>query len=624
MLEAIRKRSASFLVKLLFGLLVLSFGLWGIADVFRPGRGDNWAAEVGDIRIPAATVSTEYQRELRRLNTALGNIDAEQAKALGLPSRVLNQIVDRTLLDLGAADLGIAVSDTLIRQAIQDDQTFRNQLGNFDADRFRQILSINGLTEDGYVASLRGDIARNQLVGSVTAGATIPHSMVDAIYRYQNEKRVAEILRVEDAAMDDIGVPSDAQLRQFYQDNATLFTAPEYRAVTAAFLLTTDLAKEIAISDEELQNAFKERIDEFSQPERRTVRQLVLRSEDAANKAYDRIVGGADFAIVAKEEAGLEPDTLEIGTVTRDQLPAELGEVAFGMAKNTVSKPAQSPVGWHLIEVTAIEPAHRPTFDEVREKLATEIANEEALDAMFDLTTRLEDALGSGATLEEAATELNIKVRKIAAIDPQGLNPEGQLIADLPVGFLDTVFATNENSESALTEAGDQGYFVLRVDKVTPPAPKPFDTVRNDVAKAWKTEKRAERAKETADSIASGLKGGSDRAKLAAEKGTVFVTTTPFTRSGEGFPDTLPKALIPAVFRAQPGDAVVVRGKDASYVARTKTVVAADSGTDQAGLTGLRDELTRAQGVDLLAQLTHALRQLHPVTVNNRVLEDLF
>lgn len=624
MLEAIRKRSASFLVKLLFGMLVLSFGLWGIADVFRPGRGDKWAAEVGDIRIPAATVSTEYQRELRRLNTALGNIDAEQAKALGLPSRVLNQIVDRTLLDLGAADLGIAVSDTLIRQAIQADPTFRNQLGNFDAERFRQILSINGLTEDEYVARLRGDIARSQLVGSVAAGATIPHSMVDAIYRYQKEKRVAEILRVEDAAMNDISEPSDAQLRQFYQDNPTLFTAPEYRAVTAAFLLTTDLAKEIAVSDEELQNAFKERIDEFSQPERRTVRQMVLSSENAASKAYDRIAAGADFATVAKEEAGLEPDTLEIGTVTRDQMPPELADVAFSIAKDTVSKPVQSPLGWHLVEVTAIEPARRPTLDDVREKLRTEIANEKALDVMFDLTTRLEDALGSGASLEEAATELNIKVRKIAAIDPQGLNPEGQPIDDLPTGFLDAVFATNENSESALTEADDQGYFVLRVDKVTPPAPKPFDSVRNDVTRAWKAEKREARAQETAVSIVSELKGGSDPAKLATEKGAVFLTTTPFSRSGEGFPDTMPRTLIAAVFRAQPGEAVVVRGQDASYVARTKTIVAADPLADQAGLNSLQDELAHAQGLDLLAQLTLALRRQHPVTVNDRVLQDLF
>ena len=87
MLEAIRKRSASFLVKLLFGMLVLSFGLWGIADVFSPGQRDNWVAEVGDIRVPAATMTYEYQRELRRLNAVVGNIDPEQARALGFETR---------------------------------------------------------------------------------------------------------------------------------------------------------------------------------------------------------------------------------------------------------------------------------------------------------------------------------------------------------------------------------------------------------------------------------------------------------------------------------------------------------------------------------------------------------
>jgi peptidyl-prolyl cis-trans isomerase D len=624
MLEAIRKRSASLLVKLLFGLLVLSFGLWGIADVFSPGQGDNWAAEVGDIRIPAATVRNEYQRELRRLNAAFGNIEAEQARALGLPSRVLNQLVDRTLLDLGAADLGISVSDTLIRQAIRDDQTFRNQLGNFDAELFRQILSINGLTENEYVARIRGEIARNQLIGSVAAGAAVPHSMVDAIYRYRGERRVAEILRVEDAAMDDIAEPDEAALRQFYQDNATLFTAPEYRAVTAVILLTRNLAKEIAISDHELEAAFEERIDEFSQPERRTLRQMVFSDENAAINAYDRLAGGADFATVAKEEAGLEPDTLEVGTVTRDRLPAELADAAFILAENAVSEPVQSPLGWHLIEVTAIEPARRPALNEVRDDLVTEIANEQALDALFDLTTRLEDALGSGATLEEAATELDLELRSIAAIDPQGLNPEGLPIVDLPLGLLDSVFATDEKSESPLTEAGDEGYFVLRVGAVTPPTLKPLDTVRNDVVKAWKAERRSEFAKEIADSLASRLKGGNDPATVAAEKGAVFLTSTPFSRSGEGFPDTLPKALIAAVFRTHPGDAVVVRGDKASYVARTKAVVAADPGADQARLTELRGELARAQGVDLLSQLTQALRRQHPVRVNNRLLEDLF
>ena len=624
MLEAIRKRSSSFLVKLLFGLLVLSFGLWGIADVFSPGRGDNWAAEVGDLRIPATAVSNEYQRELRRLNTAFGNIDTEQAKALGLPGRVLNQMIDRTLLDLGAADLSIVVSDTLVRQAIQNDQTFRNQLGNFDAELFRQILSINGLTENEYVARIRGEIARNQLVGSVAAGAAVPQSMVDTIYRYRGERRVAEIVRVEDVAMDEIDKPNDEELRQFHQDNPTLFTAPQYRAVTAAILLTRNLAREIAISDQELEAVFEERIDEFSQPERRTLRQMVFSEQKAATNAYDRLTGGADFATVAKEEAGLEPDSLEVGTVARDRLPAELADAAFILAENAVSEPIQSPLGWHLIEVSAIEPAHRPTLDEVRDDLATEISSEKALDALFDLTTRVEDALGSGATLEEAATELDLELRSIAAIDPQGLDPEGLPIVDMPVGFLDAVFATEEKSESPLTESGDEGYFVLRVDTITPPALKPLDAVRNDVMEAWVAQKRSELAKEAADSIASRIKSGTDPATIAAEKGAVFLTSTPFSRSGEGFPDTLPRTLIAAVFGAKSGETVVIRGNKASYVARPKSVIAADPGADQARLTEMRGELARAQGVDLLSQLTQALRQQHPVKMNNRLLEDLF
>ena len=45
MLEAIRKRAGSLVVKILFLFLVLSFVVWGIADVFRPGGGADWAAE---------------------------------------------------------------------------------------------------------------------------------------------------------------------------------------------------------------------------------------------------------------------------------------------------------------------------------------------------------------------------------------------------------------------------------------------------------------------------------------------------------------------------------------------------------------------------------------------------
>lgn len=138
MLEAIRKRAGSFVVKILFLVLVLSFGVWGIADVFRPGGGADWAAEVGDVKISSTALQEEYRQTLRRLSQAMGsNMDAEQARALGLPGSVLNHMVEGALFDQAASDLGLTITDPVVREQIKADPRFRNKAGVFDPEVFR-------------------------------------------------------------------------------------------------------------------------------------------------------------------------------------------------------------------------------------------------------------------------------------------------------------------------------------------------------------------------------------------------------------------------------------------------------------------------------------------------------
>ena len=142
MLEAIRKRAGSLVVKILFLFLVLSFGIWGIADVFRPGRGADWAAEVGGVKISTAAFQEEYRDALRRLGQALGSpVEAEQARALGLPNSVLDRMIEGVLFDRAAADLGVTLTDAMVREQIKSDPRFRNQAGAFDPDVFRPIAA---------------------------------------------------------------------------------------------------------------------------------------------------------------------------------------------------------------------------------------------------------------------------------------------------------------------------------------------------------------------------------------------------------------------------------------------------------------------------------------------------
>ena len=46
MLQAIRSRAGSYVVKILFALLILTFGIWGIGDIFRNRGSDTVVATV--------------------------------------------------------------------------------------------------------------------------------------------------------------------------------------------------------------------------------------------------------------------------------------------------------------------------------------------------------------------------------------------------------------------------------------------------------------------------------------------------------------------------------------------------------------------------------------------------
>ncbi|MCW5699146.1 MAG: peptidyl-prolyl cis-trans isomerase, partial [Rhodospirillales bacterium] len=330
------------------------------------------------------------------------------------------------------------------------------------------------------------------------------------------------------------------------------------------------------------------------------------------------------FAAVAKEEAGLDAGALDLGTLTRDELIAELADPVFAVAQGKVTAPIKSALGWHIVEVTAIEPASTRSLADVRDELTKTIAMDKAVDALYDLSTRLEDTLGGGASLEDAAQSLNLKLLKIAALDSLGRDVDGKAVTGMPSELPATAFATDVGSDSLLTDTNDGGYFIVRVDEVTPPRLEPLDAVRARVLEAAMTEKRAAAAKEAAEALAEQVRGGADMATAAADKGFKATTGKPVKRSGEGGGDGWPQQLIASVFSAEQGNTVVVDAGNASFVARVNEVRKADPSADKNGLTAIDDEMTQALRNGMLDELVGALRRRHPVKANPQVINKLF
>jgi peptidyl-prolyl cis-trans isomerase D len=624
MLDAIRRYSSSIVVKLLMALLIFSFAAWGIGDVIRTGATTTEIAEVGGAEITPAALSNEIHREVGRLRQVFGDrFTVEQARAIGIADAVLARVVNETLIDLAARDLGVAISDDLVRQRIHGIGALQGVVGGFDRARFQLVLQNAGMTEEQFVSRTRAEMSRAQLVDSLDAGAAVAPSVVDALYRQRQERRLADVVVVADASMSGIGGPDEATIARYHQDHAASFTAPEYRTATVVRLEAGELAKEIAVSDAEIKEAYESRLDEFRQPERRRVEQFVVADEAAARGARARIAAGEDFARVAKEAAGAEAGQLEIGTVARDQLLPELAEAAFRLDAGGVGEPVHSPLGWHLVRVAAIEPARQQALDEAREGLRSEIAREKAIESLYRTSSRLEDALGGGASVEDVGAKLGLPVARIGPVDGQGNDPNGVAVAGLPPRFLETAFATAKGADSGLVDAGGEGFFVLRVDGVTPAALRPLDQVRAEVVAAWTAERRAEAAKKAAEALVERVNGGADLAGLAKEM-NLTVAATPPLRRAEQAPGRPPEALVQQIFKTPPGRAAMARGADGFLVAQVKRVTAAEPGAEPAAVRLLERQLREDLRADLRAQLAAALRARYPVTINRQNFERLF
>lgn len=611
--------------KLLLGLLILSFGIWGIGDYISPSATNLAVATIGKQEITSQELNTEVQQRIQRMRSLFGNdFTFEQAKALGVVNSVLDQLVQRRVFAEGADDMGLMVDDAQISKEIKADPRFQSAAGHFDRNTFNQTIYNAGLNESSYARLFRGDLIRSQLLSSIHFGRKAPRALAEKIYRYRNEKRVAEFIRINHKAIRSIPSADDVMLKKYHKDNAQQFTAPEYREIELVQLRIKDIVDEIDVPEQRIIEEYENRINEFKTLETRSIQQILAPDENKAKAIYQKALQGADFYQIGKEEMKLDKATMDLGTLTRDLLPLpELADAAFKLSLNTVSEPVKSALGWHIIRVSKINPATQKLLADVRADLKKGIAQELAVDVLYNLSNKFEDELGSGADITEAAKRLNFTVRKIQHLSRTGQDYAEKKVAGVTASIIKSAFDTPEGEDSALGEDGENGYFVLHVNKVIKPTLRPFDTVLAKVATVWKNEQQAKSAEKNVKKLMEGLNGTAKITEIAKELGISVKTTEPFLRNGTGLKEQLPGNLISQLFKSNVGKAVSAAGKDAHFIAILKEITAANPITDKPGFDQLSDQLNGGLAEDLTVQLGNAIREKVGVTINRTAVNTL-
>jgi len=211
----------------------------------------------------------------------------------------------------------------------------------------------------------------------------------------------------------------EAAARHLSETPAIVEEVTKYREYLMEGMLFRDhIFNGLTATDEESRRYYDEHKSEFVAPEQRRVAQILSNNEKDASAARQALVAGTEFAAAVKKYSRDPISAMQegdLGWITPDRVPAAFKPV-LTLGLGEVSKPIQSPGGWHLIKVLEIKPARQLTFEEVKTKVA-----QKTLDIKRDAERkRWVEKLRAAATIEidDAAIKSFVKANEFSGAPP--------------------------------------------------------------------------------------------------------------------------------------------------------------------------------------------------------------
>ena len=397
------------------------------------------------------------------------------------------------------------------------------------------------------------------------------------------------------------------------------YDAPALRSFDVVFISPDQLEERVLLSDDELQAAFDLRKDEFVTPERRKLRQMVFETEQDATAALADLATGKSFDEVAQDRLGWTKSDTNLGSVTKGDLTDELADLVFSTTTNSPDGPIETSFGFHLILVDQIEPGNEASFEEVREQIASTLIAEQTIDLAYEYANRLEDSIGAGASLTEAAAELNLGVGKIENIARDGRDIDGNQVADSFGGlatdslFLQLAWELELETVSTVVETVDDSFFVVQPVAEASSRSRSIDEIKDRLQSDWIREQALRAAQAEAEAMMI------DTNKFLAEQ----PESTSFRRSGSGLDHVAAGLIAQATFSQAVGQAQLVETGDSVIIVRTDTVTPAQR-TEQSDMSvSMQSGLNRLVKADIASAFALALSETHQLKLNPSVVQQI-
>lgn len=537
MMDNLRTAANSVVIKVIFGLIIVSFILTGVSG-YLIGGNNNFAAKVNGQEIGRAQFENAVASERNRMQQQLGDqyseLAANENYIKSMRQQVLNRLIDESLLDQYSKTLGLGISDEQVRKAIFATPAFQTD-GKFDNTRYNALVNQMGMTADQYAQALRNQLTTQQLINAVAGTDFMLPGETDQLAELVAQQRLVREATIDVSALAAKQQVSDQEVASYYEQNKSQFVAPEQFRVSYIKLDATSMSE--PVSDDEIQSYYDQHQDQFTQPQRDRYSVIQTKTEADAKAVLDALNKGADFATLAKEKSA---DIIsarnggDMGWLEASTTPDELKNAGL-KEKGQLSGVIKSSVGFLVARLDDVQaPVVKPLAD-VRSEIADKVKQEKSLDAYYALQQKVSDAASNdNDSLAGAEQAAGVKAVETGWFDrnslPAELNFKPVSDAIFNGGLVGENGMPGSNSD-IITVDGDRA-FVIRVSEHKAEAVKPLAEVKAQVTDIVKHNKAEQQAKLDAEKLLVALKDGKGDDALKAA-GLTFSASKTLSRTGQ-------------------------------------------------------------------------------------------
>lgn len=572
MFDFVRKHTRILFIILLL-LVGSSFVFENRMSGVRDTAGQRTIAKVGGHKITQAEWDRLTQQRLESIRRESQGIDIKMFDTPAFRQGVLDELVRQRVVREAVQQFHLGVTDERLQRIFATDPQF-GLLRNPDGSVNKAALISLGLTSAGFVERLRQDLAQQQVLLGVSTSSVVPASVASPALDAVFQQREVQVQRFDPKSHASKVNPGEAELEAFYKEPAVAarFQLPEQVDVEYVVLEPTDLAKDIAVPDEEVKKYYDDILkatpQRFGTPDERRVSHILIAVEEGASeevRAKAKAKAQAlletlkknprTFAEVAQknsQDAGSAKAGGDLGYLQRGGLVDAFGDALFALKAGELSGVVQTDQGYHILLMTGQRGNEIRSFDTVKAELLAELRKDKAQKGFTDASQEFSNMVYEQAdTLKPVADKWKLEVRIAKGLTRNGT--PGDPVTGRPE-FVEAVFAPaslKDKRNSGPIELGGQ-IAAARVLQHTPARQPPLAEVQPAVRAAYVARESAALARKEGEARLAELK--------AAPPTTLGQPPELVSRAQPG---RVPQALLEQVLRAPTQKLPVVLGFDA-------------------------------------------------------------